>query len=195
MFPVFQLATLFILTLAANTSYADFPRLSSLLARDHFLPHQFAFRGDRLAFSLGIVFLAVLASLLLVIFQGDTTSLINLYAVGVFMSFTLSQGGMVRHWWRLRREKKGWRRSFAINGLGAFTTLVVALVIASTKFLSGAWIVVILIPLLVVMFLGIHRHYQRVERELTTSIPLHQKNFRHRLIVPIASLNSASRYS
>ena len=152
---MFQIATLFILTLAANTSYADFPRLSSLLARDHFLPHQFAFRGDRLAFSIGIVSLAVLASLLLVVFKGDPTALINLYAVGVFMSFTLSQSGMVRHWWRLRREKKGWQRSLLINGLGALTTLLVALVIASTKFLSGAWIVVILIPLLVVMFLGI----------------------------------------
>ncbi len=195
MFPVFQLATLFILTLAANTSYADFPRLSSLLARDHFLPHQFAFRGDRLAFSIGIVCLAGLASLLLVIFQGDTTSLINLYAVGVFMSFTLSQGGMVRHWWRLRREKKGWRRSFAINGLGALTTLVVALVIASTKFLSGAWIVVILIPLLVVMFLGIHRHYLHVERERTTEIPIRPKDIQHRFIVPVAHLNPATKRS
>src|SRR5947208_2510683 len=195
MFPVFQLATLFILTLAANTSYADFPRLSSLLARDHFLPHQFAFRGDRLAFSIGIVCLAALSSLLLVIFQGDTTSLINLYAVGVFMSFTLSQGGMVRHWWRLRREKKGWRRSFAINGLGALTTLVVALVIASTKFLSGAWIVVILIPLLVVMFLGIHRHYLLVERERTTEIPIRPKDIHHRFIVPVAHLNPATKRS
>ena len=195
LYPVFQLATLLILTLAANTSYSDFPRLASLLAHDGFLPHQFAFRGDRLAFSIGIVFLAVLASLLLVVFKGNPTQLINLYAVGVFMSFTLSQGGMVRHWWHLRREHEGWQRSLVINGLGAVTTLLVAVVIASTKFLAGAWIVVVLIPLLVVMFLGIRHHYQRVERELTTSIPLHQKNFRHRLIVPIASLNSASKYS
>src|SRR6266516_2943778 len=193
MYPVFQLATLFILTLAANTSYADFPRLSSLLARDHFLPHQFAFRGDRLAFSIGIVFLAVLASLLLVIFQGDTTSLINLYAVGVFMSFTLSQGGMVRHWWRLRSVKKGWWRSFAINGLGALTTLLVAMVISFTKFLSGAWIVVILIPLLVVMFLGIHRHYLHVERERTTEIPMRPKDIHHRFIVPVTRLNPAAK--
>ena len=195
MFPVFQLATLFILTLAANTSYADFPRLSSLLARDHFLPHQFAFRGDRLAFSIGIVFLAIMASLLLVVFQGNTTSLINLYAVGVFMSFTLSQSGMVRHWWRLRREKKGWQRSFAINGLGALTTLMVALVISSTKFLSGAWIVVILIPLLVVMFLGIHKHYLHVERERTTEIPIRPKDIHHRFIVPVARLNPATKRS
>ncbi len=195
MFPVFQLATLFILTLAANTSYADFPRLSSLLARDHFLPHQFAFRGDRLAFSIGIVFLAVLASLLLVVFKGDTTSLINLYAVGVFMSFTLSQGGMVRHWWRLRGEKRGWQRSLAINGLGALTTLLVALVIATTKFLSGAWIVVILIPLLVLMFIAIHRHYLHVERERTTEIPIRPKDVRHRFIVPMERLDLATKRS
>src|SRR6266446_5002863 len=170
MFPVFQLAILLILTLAANTSYSDFPRLASLLARDKFLPHQFSFRGDRLAFSTGILFLAVLAGLLLVVFSGNTTQLINLYAVGVFMSFTLSQGGMVRHWWRLRREQKGWLRRLAINGLGAFTTLLVSLVIASTKFLEGAWIVVVLIPLLVLMFLGIGYHYRRVEGERTTSV-------------------------
>ncbi|MEO8973221.1 MAG: amino acid permease, partial [Ktedonobacteraceae bacterium] len=195
MFPVFQIATLLILTLAANTSYADFPRLSSLLARDNFLPHQFAFRGDRLAFSIGIVSLALLSSLLLVIFRGDTTSLINLYAVGVFMSFTLSQGGMVRHWWRLRHEKKNWQRSLIINGSGAFTTLVVALVIASTKFLSGAWIVVILIPLLVIMFLSIHRHYMHVERERTTDIPVHPKDIHHRLVVPISDLSQVSKES
>jgi amino acid transporter len=194
MYPVFQLATLFILTLAANTSYADFPRLSSLLARDHFLPHQFAFRGDRLAFSIGIVFLAILASLLLVVFRGDTTSLINLYAVGVFMSFTLSQSGMVRHWWRLRHEKQGWQRSFIINGLGALTTLLVALIISSTKFLSGAWIVVILIPLLVVLFLAIHRHYLLVESERTTDIPLGPKDVRHRVIVPVEHLDPATKY-
>src|SRR2546427_2543267 len=195
MYPLFQIATLLILTLAANTSYSDFPRLASLLARDDFLPHQFAFRGDRLAFSIGIVFLAVLASLLLIVFKGNTTQLINLYAVGVFMSFTLSQSGMVRHWWRLRHEHKGWQRSFAINGLGALTTLLVALVIATTKFLSGAWIVVILIPLLVLMFLAIHRHYLHVERERTTEIPIHPKDIHHRFIVPVAHLNVATKRS
>src|SRR6266478_4982787 len=193
LYPVFILATLLFLTLAANTSYSDFPRLASLLARDDFLPHQFACRGDRLAFSIGIVFLATLASLLLIVFKGDTTRLISLYAVGVFLSFTLSQGGMVRHWWRLRREQKGWQRSLAINGLGALTTLVVALVIASTKFLEGAWIVVVLIPLLVLMFLGIGYHYRRVEGERTTSVPIHPKDIHHRLIVPIAELNIASK--
>jgi len=195
MYPVFQFATLLILTLAANTSYSDFPRLASLLARDHFLPHQFAFRGDRLAFSIGIMFLAVLASMLLIVFSGNTTQLINLYAVGVFMSFTLSQSGMVRHWWKLRGEQRGWQRSLVINGLGAVTTLLVALVIASTKFLEGAWIVVLLIPLLVLMFVGISHHYQHVERERTTDIPIHPRDIRHRLIVPIAELNHAARQS
>jgi amino acid transporter len=194
LYPVFQLTTLLILTLAANTSYSDFPRVSSLLARDNFLPHQFAFRGDRLAFSIGIVFLAVLAILLLIVFKGAPRLLINLYAVGVFLSFTLSQSGMVRHWWRLRREHKGWLHSLVINGIGAVTTLLVALVIASTKFLEGAWIVVVLIPLLVGMFLGIHRHYLRVERERTTSLPIQPKDIRHHLILPITELNLAAKY-
>ncbi len=192
MYPVFQIATLFILTLAANTSYSDFPRLASLLARDKFLPSQFSFRGDRLAFSTGIVFLALLAILLLIVFNGITTQLINLYAVGVFLSFTLSQGGMVLHWWRLRRERRGWLRSMIINGLGAFTTLIVALVIATTKFLEGAWIVVVLIPLLVLMFMAISRHYNRVERERVSDIPVRPQDIRHRVIVPIAGLDRAA---
>jgi len=192
MFPVFQIATLLILTLAANTSYADFPRLASLLARDKFLPTQFSFRGDRLAFSIGIMFLAVIAIILLVSFQGNTTQLINLYAVGVFLSFTLSQGGMVLHWWRLRKEHKGWLRSLLLNGLGAFTTLIVTLVIASTKFLEGAWIVVVLIPLLVLMFIAIHRHYQRVERDKVSDIPIRPQDIHHRVIVPIAGLDRAA---
>jgi amino acid transporter len=192
MFPVFQLATLGILTLSAETSYSDFPRLASLLARDRFLPHLFGFRGDRLAFSVGIMFLSVLASLLLVGFGGNTNALINLFAVGVFMSFTLSQSGMVLHWWRLRRTYKSWRRSMIINGLGAVTTLIVALVISSTKFLEGAWIVVLLIPLLVLMFMGIHRHYAHVERERVSDIPIHPKDIHHRFVVPIAGLDRAA---
>src|SRR5712691_3540429 len=170
-------------------------RVSSLLARDHFLPHQFAFRGDRLAFSTGIISLAILAIVLLIAFDGVTTSLINLYAVGVFFSFTLSQAGMVRHWWKLRTSHKGWLRSMLINGLGATATLAVALVISATKFLEGAWIVVLLIPLLVVMFLLIRHHYLRVERERTTAVPLSPKAVQHRLIVPVADFNSAARQS
>jgi amino acid transporter len=189
LYPIFLVATLLILTLAANTSYSDFPRLASLLARDDFLPHQFAFRGDRLAFSIGIIFLAVLAGILLIVFEGNTTQLINLYAVGVFMSFTLSQSGMVRHWWRLRGENRGWQRRLAINALGALTTFTVAIVIATTKFLEGAWIVVILIPLLVLMFMAIHRHYQRVKRTRTAVIPLHPRDIHHRMIVPIAGMD------
>ncbi len=195
MYPVFQIATLFILTLAANTSYSDFPRLSSLLARDHFLPHQFAFRGDRLAFSTGIISLAILAIVLLVAFNGLTTALINLYAVGVFFSFTLSQAGMVRHWWKLRASHRGWLRSMLINGLGATATLAVALVISATKFFEGAWIVVLLIPLLVLMFLLIRRHYLRVERERTTAVPPSAADVRHRLIVPLNRLSQATERS
>jgi len=191
-YPLFQIGVLLILTLAANTSYSDFPRLASLLARDNFLPHQFAFRGDRLAFSIGILFLAIMASVLLVVFDGDISHLIDLYAVGVFMSFTLSQSGMVRHWWRLRAQDRGWLRRLLINGTGAITTLVVAAVIASTKFLEGAWIVVILIPLLVLMFLGIHRHYTRIERERTTTIPAKPADIKHLFVVPIAGLDTVS---
>src|SRR5947209_5520406 len=195
MYPVFQLATLLILTLAANTSYSDFPRLASLLARDNFMPHQFAFRGYRLAFSIGIVFLAVLASILIIVFNGDPTQLINLYAVGVFMSFTLSQGGMVRHWWKLRREHKGWLRSLLINGLGALTTLTVALVISITKFLEGAWIVVILIPLLVLMFTAISHHYEHVAQRRTAFLPIHPKDIHHRFIVPVSDLNMLTKHA
>ena len=193
MYPVFQIATLLILVLAANTSYADFPRLSSLLARDNFLPHQFAFRGDRLAFSTGILCLAILAGLLEVIFGGDTTHLVDLYAVGVFISFTLSQGGMVVHWWRLRSKGSShWLRSLIINGIGAIATLTVAAVITTTKFLLGAWIVVILIPALVLMFIAIHRHYTKVERKRTTTVPPKATQIRHLFIVPIAGLDGVS---
>lgn len=192
LYPVFQVSTLLILVLAANTSYADFPRLASLLARDNFLPHQFAFRGDRLAFSTGILCLALLASLLEVIFSGDTTHLVDLYAVGVFVSFTLSQSGMVLHWWRLRGQRPHWLRSMCINGIGATATLTVAAVITSTKFLLGAWVVVILIPLLVLMFIGIHRHYTRVEQRRTTNLPTRPAEIKHLFVVPIAGLDNVS---
>jgi amino acid transporter len=195
MYPVFQISTLFILTLAANTSYSDFPRLSSLLARDHYLPHQFAFRGDRLAFSFGIIVLAVLAALLLILFKGDTTLLLNLYAVGVFMAFTLSQAGMVLHWWRLRNSQSGWRRSMIINGIGACATALVVVIIAVTKFRDGAWIVVLLIPLLIVMFVSIHRHYLHVERERTTDLSVHPEEIHPRLIVPLKEMNQAAKQS
>ena len=168
-----------------------FPRLASLLARDRFLPHQFAFLGDRLSFTVGIVALAFLAGLLLVIFHGDTNALINLFAVGVFVSFTLSQSGMVPHWWRLRGQVEIWRRSILIDSVGALTTALVALVIAVAKFIEGAWIVVLLIPILVLTLQAIHHHYTRYERERTTDIPLHPQDIQHRLIVPIDRLDRA----
>src|SRR5262252_1107511 len=180
LFPVFQLSVLGILILSAETSFAGFPRLAYLLARDGYLPKQFSLRGDRLAFSVGIVALAVMASLLLIIFGGNTNALINLFAVGVFVAFTLSQSGMVVHWWGLRAQERHWKRSMLINGVGALATGLVALVVATTKFLEGAWIVVVLIPLLVLVFTRISHHYQYVERERVTTLPLHPQDIHHR---------------
>src|SRR6266571_2132292 len=193
LFPLFQLSVLGILTLSAETSYAGFPRLAFLLARDGYLPKQFSLRGDRLAYSVGIIFLAVLAGLLLIIFKGNTNALINLFAVGVFIAFTLSQAGMVVHWWHLRTEQRHWLRSLLVNGVGAVATGLVALVVAAMKFLEGAWIVVVLIPLLVLLFTGISHHYKYVERERITALPLHPQDIHHRLIVPIAALNYAAK--
>jgi amino acid transporter len=193
LFPIFQLSVLGILTLSAETSYAGFPRLAFLLARDGYLPKQFSLRGDRLAFSVGVIALTVLAGVLLIIFKGNTNALINLFAVGVFIAFTLSQAGMVVHWWHLRTQERHWLRSLLINGVGAVATGLVALVVASTKFLEGAWIVVVLIPLLVLLFTGISHHYEYVERERITALPLHPQDIRHRLIVPIAALNHAAK--
>lgn len=153
-----------ILVLAANTAYADFPRLSSFVAADDFLPHQLRDRGHRLVFSNGIILLTFAAVALLVIFGGVTTRLIPLYAVGVFSSFTLSQAGMVVHHLRMREDK--WQRSLVINAAGAFTTGAVTAVIAIAKFTHGAWIVLILIPVIVVYFLWVRRQYDRVRREL-----------------------------
>ena len=175
-------ATTAILIMAANTSYADFPRLCALIAGDGFLPRQLTWRGHRLVFSWGIIVLAGLASLLLIVFAGDTHLLIPLYAIGVFLSFTLSQAGMVRHWRRTSRIKPGdtqethgstlqfdplWRRKQAINAVGCVMTAIVTLVFAATKFSEGAWIVVILIPMLILGFFRIHRHYQQVAHALS----------------------------
>jgi amino acid transporter len=160
-----QGATMLILVLAANTAFADFPRLSFFLARDGFLPRQFGSRGDRLVFSNGILILGGTAALLLVIFGGSTHGLIPLYAVGVFLSFTLSQASMVRRW--LARHEPGWRWRWWVNALGATTTGAVVLVITATKFTHGAWVVVLLIPLLVAMFMAIHRHYADVAGQLS----------------------------
>ena len=160
-----QVVTMLILLLAANTSFADFPRLSFFLARDRFIPRQFGNQGDRLVFSNGILILGGVAALLLVIFKGDTHRLIPLYAVGVFISFTLSQASMVRRWFRLKTSKWGWRA--AVNAVGAIVTGVVMVTIAATKFSHGAWIVIVLIPTLVMIFMAVHRHYDEVARQLS----------------------------
>ena len=160
-----QVATTLILVLAANTSFADFPRLSAILARDRYLPRQLTNLGDRLVFANGILALAVLASVLVIIFGGLTHRLIPLYAVGVFLSFTLSQAGMVRHWHRLRGL--GWEWKMVVNGVGAVATAVVLGIIVATKFVHGAWIVILLIPAFVWMFRAIKGHYASVAQQLT----------------------------
>jgi len=160
-----QMVTMLILLLAANTSFADFPRLSFFLARDRFIPRQFGNQGDRLVYSNGIVILGGLSVLLLVLFNGDTHALIPLYAVGVFISFTLSQSSMVRRWLRLRGDGWWWRAG--LNAVGATVTGGVMLTIAVTKFTHGAWIVVLLIPTLVAAFLMVHRHYEEVASQLS----------------------------
>lgn len=164
MYYVFQIATMGILIVAGNTAFADFPRLASVLARDNYVPHQFLYRGDRLAFSTGIVALATIAALLVVIFAGDVSNLIHLYAVGVFLAFTLSNAGMVVHWHRLRGP--GWKRSIVINAIGAVVTSVILVIVGVTKFALGGWIIVVLIPLISMFFLLVHRHYSRVADQL-----------------------------
>jgi Amino acid permease len=162
-----QIATLLILSVAANTSFMDFPRLSSVLARDRYLPNQFIHLGDRLVYSNGIMILSLLTGFLIVVFKGDSHALVPLFAVGAFLAFTLSQAGMVVHWFR--EHGRHWRIKAFINGLGATTTLVALLIIAVNKFRDGAWIVIILIPLLVTVFHRIQLHYREVAQELTLS--------------------------
>ncbi|MBC8144360.1 MAG: APC family permease, partial [bacterium] len=239
---VVQASTAMILILAANTAFADFPRLASLLARDRFLPRQFANRGDRLVFSNGVILLAIFAALLVWMFGGDTSRLIPLYAVGVFLSFTLSQSGMVRHWMRLRRQRgasmiggnaidgsqpqkarngngraaarsaadpqvalshdrpsefvedsvtsaKNWKWLIAVNGVGAVATFVVLCVFITTKFLHGAWIVVVIIPTLVLLFRGVYRHYARVAKQLAIEKLEPLRPIKHTVIVPISGLH------
>lgn len=234
---VVQAATAAILVLAANTAFADFPRLSSLLARDRFLPRQLANRGDRLVFSNGIVILAMFSGLLVVAFAGDTSRLIPLYAVGVFLSFTLSQSGMVVHWLRERRQllaqeqeerdkrhtakiddlgqdkplpdveleneeihrsyfvtdevtaPKNWKKSLAINAAGALATFIVLCVFIATKFIHGAWIVVVVIPLLVLLFRATHSHYLMVARQLSTEGLDQLRPIKHSVVVPVSGIH------
>ena len=184
---VIQAATAMILVLAANTSFADFPRLSSILARDRFVPHQLANLGDRLVYSNGIISLGVVSAALIWFFQGDTHSLIPLYAVGVFISFTLSQAGMVRRWLVLRSP--GWLPSVAINGLGAISTAVVLAVVAATKFVYGAWIVILLIPLMMLTFQKIHQHYISLANQLSLQGFEPPKYKEQIVLVPVSSIH------
>ena len=190
-----QMATMLILVLAANTSFSDFPRLSYFLARDHFMPRQFQYRGDRLAFSTGILVLALLAAGLVVVFHAETHALIPLYAIGVFVSFTLSQSSMVRRWWVSREPS--WRRSMLVNAIGAAVTGVVAVVIAVTKFQLGAWMVLIIIPAFVLILLGINHHYRAVADELTLDradepLPVPQQPL---VVVPIEGLHRGTLHA
>ena len=187
MYYAVQVGTMMILLLAANGSYAAFPRLSSILARDRFMPRQLGTQGDRLVFSNGILILSGFAMLLIVAFAGDTHALLPLYAVGVFLSFTLSQSGMVVRWLRLREA--GWRWRIAISGVGAIVTAIVLLTLAVTKFVEGAWIVVVIIPLLVAVFLAMHRHYEQVAQDLSLEGLDGLPKFKHTVLVLIGDVH------
>jgi len=231
---ILQAATAAILVLAANTSFADFPRLASLLAADRFLPRQLATRGDRLVFSNGVFILSLLACVLIVVFKGEEQSMLPLYALGVFLSFTLSQAGMVVHWHRLRKadeaahrireeedlhrsssvdtgavsheaerlaaierdRNSNWMLSILINAVGAAVSFVVLIVIAVTKFTHGAWAVILLIPLLVMMFRSVHRHYLDIARQLSTEglQPL-DTIARNIVLVPISGIHRGVIYA
>jgi amino acid transporter len=186
-----QFATAIILILAANTSFNGFPLLAAVMARDGYMPRQFINRGDRLAYSNGIIVLGVLAAVLVVVFQGSTHALIPLFAIGVFICFTLSQAGMARHWWLLRGS--GWRRKLAVNSAGAVTTGIATLVVAGSKFAEGAWLVLMLLPALVWLLYQVYAHYRTVADEL---LPLGESlpppvPVAHTVIVPVPGLNRA----
>lgn len=201
-------ATTVILIMAANTAFADFPRLGALHAGDGFLPRQLTLRGSRLVYSSGIISLAVIASILVIGFQASVSKLIPLYAIGVFLSFTLSQTGMARRWWKSGHLKKGeeivepgstvrfdkgWVHKMIINGFGAFCTAMVAIVFAVTKFLDGAWVVIILTPLLVAIFYSIHHHYKNLARQLSLENTRHFGRLgRNRVIMPISGVHSGT---
>jgi amino acid transporter len=199
-------ATTVILIMAANTAFADFPRLSALAASDGFLPRQLTFRGSRLVYSRGIIALALIASLLIVLFQASVTALIPLYAIGVFLSFTLSQAGMSRRWWKIGHLEKGieikepgsvlrydpkWQLKMVVNGFGAFCTAVVMVIFAITKFSEGAWIVLVVTPTLIVIFLGIHRHYKNLAGKLSLEqyAAAPPRFRRHRVILALSSVH------
>jgi len=187
---VFQYSTFAILVLAANTAFADFPRLSGILANDGYMPRQLAARGDRLAFSNGIIALGVIAGIIVALFLGQTNALIPLYAVGVFVCFTLSQAGMVMHW--LRSRAPGWRWKAALNGIGAAATGIVSIIQVVTKFVEGAWIVVLIIPLIILLLRKIHGHYAQFAAEVefkgqSPIAPMH-----HTVVVPVNGITKAA---
>jgi amino acid transporter len=204
-------ATTVILIMAANTAFADFPRLSALVGKDGFLPRQLAFRGSRLVYSYGIVTLSIIASLLIFIFQASVTALIPLYAIGVFLSFTLSQSGMARRWWKSGRLQPGekltepgsvlvhdprWKFKMLVNSFGAVCTAVVMMVFAITKFSDGAWIVLVVIPLVVFTFYRIHSHYKNLAKNLTLEDFGSPRTIqRHRVILPLSSVHRGSLYA
>lgn len=201
-------STTVILIMAANTAFAGFPRLSAMAATDGFLPRQFTYRGSRLVYSRGIVALAIVASLLIIITKASVTRLIPLYAIGVFLSFTLSQSGMARRWWKSGKLQgkedlvergstltydKGWRIKFLINGLGSIVTFIVMMVFAITKFKDGAWFVVFLIPGLVLVFSSIHRHYKKLATELSLeSFSPPSRITRQRVVMPIGGVHKST---
>lgn len=185
---ILQLATVAILTLAANTAYADFPRLSSIISRDGYLPRYLGNRGDRLVFSNGIIILAITASLLIIAFGGITNALIPLYAVGVFTSFTLSQTGMVVHHRRTRHP--GWRSGAVISGVGAVSTFIVLLIVAITKFAKGAWVPIVVVPCIIALFTAIKRHYTRVAQSLEiTPAEVRPQPFNHTVVVLVSRIH------
>lgn len=185
-----QIGTMLLLVLAANSAFAGFPHLSSILARDGFMPHQMSSFGDRLVFSNGIMILGFFACLLLVIFKGETHALIPLYAIGVFVSLTLSQAGMVRRW--LVKKGLHWRKKLIVNGIGAVTTGIATVIIASTKFLQGAWIVFLLVALLILMFRSIRHHYIAVAEQVALTRDARPPRPRRNLIlIPIGAVNRA----
>ncbi len=197
--------TAVILIMAANTAFADFPRLGALQAADGFLPRQLAYQGSRLVFSRGIITLAVIASLLIILFQASVTALIPLYAVGVFLSFTLSQAGMAHRWWKAGhltpgqeiketgstlRYEAGWKHKMVINGFGSVCTAIVMLVFASTKFVDGAWVIILLVPLLIAIFFAIHRHYKSLARQLSLdNYGPPARIRRHRVIILVSGVH------
>ncbi len=188
-----QFSTAILLLLAANTAFNGFPRLASILAKDRFLPRQLSFRGDRLAFTGGIVVLAVAAAALIWVYQASVTGLIPLYTVGVFLAFSLSQAGLVHRWWTRRAQQEGWQLRLGVNSVGTFATGGVTLVVAVSKFLLGAWMVLLLIPAMVWMMNGIRRHYRKMDEASQPETPTEAQDVHIRAVIPVARIDVTAR--